>query len=187
MEKIPNSAKKVFEGILFDVYQWEQELFDGTTTIFEAVKRLPSTQLIIVKNNKIILYNEEQPMKGRYISMPGGMLERYEESMQGAKRELLEELGMQVEKEEEFIFYLKEDFGNNKLLWETYYYIVKNPQKISEPNLDSGEKIEPFEVSFEEFMQITKKNDFINKNFSNHLKELEKNNKLDEFKNLLFN
>ena len=185
MEKIPKFAKKVFEGILFDVFQWEQKLFDGTTTTFEAIKRIPSTQLIVVKNRKIILYHEEQPNKGKYISMPGGMVDRGEEIIKAAKRELLEELGMQVENEREFIFYFKEDFSNKKISWETHYFIVKNPMKITTPKLDGGEKIEPFEVNFEEFIEITKRDDFLNKNFTNFLNKLESNNKLTEFKNLL--
>jgi hypothetical protein len=29
--KFPASAKKVFEGVLYDVYQWPQKLYDGST------------------------------------------------------------------------------------------------------------------------------------------------------------
>lgn len=33
--KIPSTAKRVFKGIIFDVYRWEQEMFDETTSTFE--------------------------------------------------------------------------------------------------------------------------------------------------------
>lgn len=187
MEKIPKHAKKVFEGILFDVFHWEQKLFDQTTTTFEAVKRLPSAQLFVIKNDKIIINKEEQPLKGKYISMPGGIIDRGEEPIDGAKRELIEELGMKVNNEEDFIFYKKEDFASNKLLWETYYYIVKNPIVTTQPNYDSGEKITPFEVTFEEFYQYSQQTNFQNKNLSKYLKSLKEENKLDIFKNQLFN
>ncbi|KKP89624.1 MAG: NUDIX hydrolase [Candidatus Moranbacteria bacterium GW2011_GWC2_37_73] len=32
---IPEHAKKVFSGTFFDVYQWEQEMFDGSKKIKE--------------------------------------------------------------------------------------------------------------------------------------------------------
>lgn len=46
MVKIPSHATKVFSGVIFDVYQWEQELFNGNIATFEALRR-PSTVIII--------------------------------------------------------------------------------------------------------------------------------------------
>ncbi len=43
---IPDSAKRMFEGIIFDVYQWKQTQFDGTTRDFEMLKR-PDTVVIL--------------------------------------------------------------------------------------------------------------------------------------------
>ena len=61
-QPIPDNAKKVFGGVLFDVYQWEQELFDGTKTIFEKLKR-PDTVVVfpVLDDGKILLTEQEQP------------------------------------------------------------------------------------------------------------------------------
>ena len=59
MGKIPEHAKKVFEGVLFDVYQWEQECFDGSHATFEAVERLGSVNVIPVVGDKILINDEE--------------------------------------------------------------------------------------------------------------------------------
>ena len=68
MAKIPSHAKKVFSGTIFDVYQWEQEMFDGTTKIFEAAGR-PHTALVIpVIDDKIVLSYERQPGKDWYLT-----------------------------------------------------------------------------------------------------------------------
>ena len=32
--KLPEQAKKVFDGEIFDVYQWDQEMYDGSTETF---------------------------------------------------------------------------------------------------------------------------------------------------------
>ncbi len=37
--KIPPNAKRVFKGIIFDVYQWQQKMFDGSKETFEMLKR----------------------------------------------------------------------------------------------------------------------------------------------------
>jgi hypothetical protein len=46
MAKIPSHAHKVFSGVIFDVYQWDQELFNGKIATFEAIQR-PSTVIVI--------------------------------------------------------------------------------------------------------------------------------------------
>ena len=40
---LPENAKLVFKGVLFDTWQWEQELFDGSYSTFEVVVRKGST------------------------------------------------------------------------------------------------------------------------------------------------
>ena len=52
-QPIPINAKKVFQGIIFDVYQWEQKLFDGTVATFEKLKR---------PDIDIVLCQAEQPI-----------------------------------------------------------------------------------------------------------------------------
>ena len=59
--KIPINAKKVFSGIIFDTYQWEQEMYDGSHKIFEMVKRSPTVDVIATMDDKIITLWEEQP------------------------------------------------------------------------------------------------------------------------------
>jgi ADP-ribose pyrophosphatase len=62
MSNIPKHAKKVFSGIIFDVYHWEQELYDGTSTTFEALKRRGTAIVLpILYNGNILLCIQEQP------------------------------------------------------------------------------------------------------------------------------
>jgi ADP-ribose pyrophosphatase len=183
--KLPRHAKCVFKGILFDVYQWEQELFDGTTTTFEKVVRLGSTQIIaITKDKKILLYHEEQPGMEPFISMPGGQLDKEDTTPEeGAKRELLEETGMKAKTWE--LFHTSE--LSSKIIWPTYYYIAKDCEKIQESQCEAGEKIEIIELSFEEFVEYTQKETFRNKYFQYYIFRLIHTNKLKEFKTKLFN
>lgn len=184
MGKIPKNAKCIFKGILFDVYQYEQKMFDGSFRTFEKITRLPSVQIIaITSDKKLILLNEEQPGRGKYISIPGGMVERNETDLESAKKELLEELGM---KSVDWTLWKTINFGD-KIDWPCYYYIAKNCKKIQEQKLEIGEKIEPFEVSFDKFVEIVCDEKFKNWQFSQMVfKMLHTKGELEKFKKELF-
>jgi ribonuclease HI len=92
---IPKNAKRVFTGVIYDVYQWKQRLFDGNYTTFEMLKRPDTIQVLAIKDNKAIVVNEEQPGIKPYLGLPGGRHDKVTENeLQAAKRELLEETGL---------------------------------------------------------------------------------------------
>lgn len=159
-QPIPDHARCVFRGVLFDVYQWEQEMFDGSKTIFEKLKR-PDTVVIlpVLPDGKIILIEEEQPGSDLVIGMPGGRIDEGEEVLEAVKRELLEETGYTADK---FILWDAQQVVN-KIDWVIYVFIAKGLKKVAEPNLDSGEKIALKSVSFEEFLEIGTSKKFIEK------------------------
>ena len=69
---IPEHAKPVFTGNQFTIYQWEEDLFNGTKATFEAAKRPDSVKAIAVtKAHTILINQEEQPWKGKMIVLPG--------------------------------------------------------------------------------------------------------------------
>jgi ADP-ribose pyrophosphatase YjhB (NUDIX family) len=172
--------KLVYSGKLFRIYTWNQEMFDGSFEIFERAVRKPSVQMLVISEGKIMIFNEQQPGKGKYLSLPGGMVEWEESLLEGAERELLEETGMTGD----FEFLEQIDFGTN-LKWKTGYFIVRNPVKVKEPELDSGEIIESRFVSFDEFYELTQTNDFRNTYFSEKLKMKKLEGSLNEFKSYL--
>lgn len=68
MSKIPPHAVRVFKGVIFDVYQWEQMLYDGSTTTFECLKR-PDTVIVIPLAGEMVYY-AEQAQPGQPLSCP---------------------------------------------------------------------------------------------------------------------
>lgn len=64
LQPMPENAKRVFKGIIFDVYQWEQEMFDGGKETFEKLKR-PNTVVVfpVFPDGRIMLTEQEQPGK----------------------------------------------------------------------------------------------------------------------------
>lgn len=180
--KVPKQAKKVFTGQIFEVYQWPQKMFDGSTATFEVLKRPNTLQIIPTIGKKIILAREQQPTKSMSYTLLGGRQEKNETPLAGAKRELKEESGM-----------ISRDWGKyrmfspmHKIDWDIHYFIARNCEKKYQQQLDGGEKIELMEVNFEEFIDIVLSDKYWGNDFVLHVAKLKLNNKLGEFKKLLF-
>ena len=146
---IPDHAKKVFQGVIFSVYQWQQEMYDGSTATFEALRRPGTIQVIPTMGEHVLLSYEEQPGKPLSYSLLGGRQEEGEDPLVTAKRELLEEAGLKSTDWE----LLKEYESDGKIQWTSYFFIARNCQKVAEPHLDPGERIEVRPVTFEEFIE----------------------------------
>ncbi len=147
---IPDNAKKVFSGVLFDVYQWPQKMFDGTTATFEMLKRADTAELLVIKDNKIMMQEQEQPNKPTFYCLPGGRIEVGEDPLEGAKRELLEESGFVSESWE--LYHSVKPL--HKLEWHIFVYIVCDAQWSQDPHLDPGEKIKTFWVTLNELLDF---------------------------------
>lgn len=146
---IPKQAKKVFGGIIYDVYHWEQEMFDGTFETFEMLRRGPTADVIAWVGDTIIILEQEQPNKPLYPGLPGGRMEPLEEPLEAAKRELLEETGYASE---DFTF-VGEYNPPGKIDMRDYLFIAKNCRLTDTQHLDAGEKISVTLVTFEAFLQ----------------------------------
>jgi len=183
--KMPQNAKRVFKGRIFEVWQWEQKMFDGSVEVFEKLKRPNTAQVIPVVGDKILIQIEEQPQrKQSFPSIPGGRFDEGEEPLQAAKRELLEETGYVSS---DWILW-KEVDPLFKIEWTVYTFIARNCIFEKEAETDAGEKIETRLVRFEEFMKIaTEDPSFYSPEIVPDLLRLQFNpEKKEEFRKLLF-
>jgi len=182
MGKIPKQAKKVFTGEIFDVYQWEQKLFDNSTATFEMLNRADTALVIATKGDKIYLAKEEQPTKKMPHTLFGGRIEKGEKPLEAAKRELLEESGM-VSNDWELMHSYQ---PLHKLDWEISYFIARDCEKIQKQNLDAGEKIEILGYSFEEFFTAMTKDTTYGHWLAFYLLKLKSEGKLEDFRKKIF-
>ena len=147
----PPHAKKVFEGEIFDVYQWEQEMFDGSKAIFERLKRSDGAFVIpVMQEGTIMLTEQEQPGLKKFFTLPGGRIDSGEDPLSAAKRELKEEAGL-VSDDWDFWF-ATQPIG--KIDWAVFYFVARGCKQKSDPSPDAGERITPKPMSWEDFVDI---------------------------------
>lgn len=152
IKAIPPQAERKFSGEIFDVYQWPQEMFDGSVETFEMLKRSDTVIIIAIRDGKIVLTHQKQPYRDWFYSFPGGRTDASDaDELAAAKRELREETGM--------------TFANWKLIkvtqpfskvdWLVYTFLATDFLEQSEQHLDSGELIEVLEVGLDELVQLS--------------------------------
>ena len=145
---VPDQAKKVFEGKIYNVYHWQQEMFDGTEETFEMLKRPDSIKIVAVKNDKVVVLKQKQPNTSEFYDVPGGMHDNSKESeLDAAKRELEEETGL-VYKNWKFVS-IKQP--HNKIEQFVYIFLAWDVLKEMEQKLDNGEKISTELWEFKDF------------------------------------
>jgi ADP-ribose pyrophosphatase len=173
----PDNAKLVFEGKIFDVYQWEQELYDGSKKTFESLKRMDSVNVIAVtKDKKIVITKQSQPGKQEFLGLLGGQMDAGEVPEEAAARELLEESGM---KADSFELFNSENLGG-KIDWAIFTFIAHGCEKVADQELDAGEKIELIELSLEEFLTEVTKESFRDTEVGNKFLRIKQDPKLME-------
>ncbi len=151
---IPKQAECKFRGELFDVYQWPQELFDGSMATFEMLRREDTVVIIAVKDDKIVITYQTQPRQGWFYDYPGGRHDNPDETeLEAAKRELREETGMSFQNWE--LIDVRQPFL--KLDWLVYTFLATDFIQQGPQELDAGEKIEVLEVTFDELREYAKK------------------------------
>lgn len=150
---VPDHAKRVFEGVIYDVYQWQQENFDDSVVTFEMLKRPDTVSALCIVDDSIVVLDDEQPHRGSKLTFPGGRVDAEDsDPLAAAKREILEETGYQ--------------FANwrlvnviqpqAKLEWFIYTYVAWGVQNKVDTKHDPGERITAELKSFDEIKQLVK-------------------------------
>lgn len=154
---MPPHAQRVFKGVIYDVYQWEQEGYDGSKHIFEKLKRADTVEVIAVTpDKKIIVTYQEQPLSPPFIALVSGRADRGETAFDTAKREMREEVGYESSDWELLSAY----HPSRKIDHVIFTFIARNIKKVGEQELDGAEKIDMRLVDFDEFIKVTSSPEF---------------------------
>lgn len=179
--KIPESAKLVFDWIIYQVYQREQEMFDWSIRIFEEIVRPSSVFAIPIINNKVLVSYQKQPNRAeRYRSLIWWRLDKWEKSLDWAKRELLEEAWItwntRIHRFEKRM---------PPMNWKLNFYIVKDCQVIKKQKQSPWEDVQIFELDFEVFIEMAINGIFFNDALKDRILTAKKDGKIWSIKKML--
>ncbi len=156
VKTIPTEAERKFHGVIFDVYQWPQKMFDGTTETFEMLSRADTVKIIAVVDDKIVITKQRQPRKDWFYDYPGGRNDNpKEDELMAAKRELAEETGLIMRDWK--LIEVHQPFA--KIDWLVYTFLATGIEKYVAQKLDAGEEIEVLSVRLEELNELSQKRD----------------------------
>lgn len=157
IQPIPDHASRVFSGFMFDVYQWPQELYDGSVATFEKLKRNDSAGVLpVTPSGKIVITRQEQPGLGEFLSVTGGVIEAGEDPSTAAYREMVEETGYDSDRLD---FWFSSQYSS-KIQSDAYYFVARSATPKFAPQPEPGEKIAVYEISFEEFVELIREDNF---------------------------
>lgn len=148
---VPEHAECVFKGVVFDVYHWQQEMFDGSLQTFEMLKRPDTVKVIAIQDDQVLIIKQEQPHLKCFYDIPGGLTDvAGENERQAAMREFKEETGYAA--------------GSWRLLdvrqpavkidWLVYTFLAWDLKRVAKQQLDAGERIEVLWMSIPEIKKL---------------------------------
>lgn len=171
-KSIPDEAELVFRGKIYDVYQWPQKMYDGSTETFEMLRRPDTVKAIAILTpeeqeklqnvrdvsaneigDKIVITRQTQPRKDWFYDYPGGRMDEADESeLAAAKREMREEAGLELRNWK--LITVEQPF--TKIDWLVYTFVATGLIGQVEQDLDAGEKIEVELATLEKIDQLAK-------------------------------
>jgi ADP-ribose pyrophosphatase len=149
----PPEAKQVFHGVMHDIWQWDQELFDGSHATFECLVRTDSVTVIgFLDPQTIVLTRQEQPGRGEiFLDAPGGRVDEGETHEQAARREFLEETGLTIGN---ILPFRTMDHHGSSRYSQTVFIATDLKDLTGGPHNDPGEKIESLKTPWDEAVRL---------------------------------
>jgi 8-oxo-dGTP pyrophosphatase MutT (NUDIX family) len=147
----------VFRGVIFDVYQWQQRMFDGTEATFERLRRPDTVRILAIRDNKIVMTHDVQPGRAVRFGIPGGRVDKTDKSwLAAAQRELLEETGLRFKKWK--LVHVVQP--QHKIEWFGVTFLAWDFESQDAPRHDAGERITLELATFEVAHNILKQDAF---------------------------
>jgi 8-oxo-dGTP pyrophosphatase MutT (NUDIX family) len=150
-------AKKVFNGVRFDVYHWKQKLFNGKSATYEIAKRDDTVIIIPIIGDEVFFVKEQQPhWKKPALTLVAGMVESGEDLTSAARRELEEETGMIFENFD--LVYIEPAVP--AVEWFAFTFIATGFKGQKDKKLDEGEKNKVMKVNLKKLVDMARKRQF---------------------------
>jgi ADP-ribose pyrophosphatase len=149
--------EKIFNGKVVQLYVEDVQLPNGKTSKREVIKHPGAVAIIpITKEGKLVLVRQYRKALERVlIEIPAGKLEKGEEPLATAQRELEEETGYRAQSMRHIVsFYTSPGFADELI----HLYMAEGLEKLEDAaSLDEDEFVDILEVTLEEALEMLEK------------------------------
>ncbi|MCA0980515.1 NUDIX hydrolase [Exiguobacterium aestuarii] len=152
MEEKTIEREVIYEGKIFDVEKHVVSLPNGNTSVRELVYHNGAVAVLVIEeSDKIVMVEQyRKAFESMSLEIPAGKLEKGEEPVSSAERELAEETGYTAESLEKiFSFYGAPGFCSERV-----DVFVAKGLSAGEMNLDEDEFLNVKRYSFEEAVDL---------------------------------
>lgn len=152
-------SEKIFNGRVIDLYHEKVELPNGKTSTREIIKHPGAVAIIaLTEDHKMVMVKQyRKAMERLLVEIPAGKLEKGEEPIETAKRELEEETGYTTDHLHHIIsFYTSPGFAD-----ELVHLYLATGLKVMETKaeLDEDEFVEVMELTIDEALELIRTNE----------------------------
>jgi ADP-ribose pyrophosphatase len=149
--------EKIFNGKVVQLYVEDVQLPNGKTSKREVIKHPGAVAIIpITKEGKLVLVRQYRKALERVlVEIPAGKLEKGEEPLATAQRELEEETGYRAQSMRHIVsFYASPGFADELI----HLYTAEGLEKLEDAaSLDEDEFVDILEVTLEEALEMLEK------------------------------
>jgi 8-oxo-dGTP pyrophosphatase MutT (NUDIX family) len=157
-KELPEGSLPVYKGKIHTMWEWPQELYDGSVATFEAISRPDSVDVIAMVGDRFVLQYQEQPHRPGFLSLPGGRVDPTDPSLlEAAKRELREETGLVSENWSHWYTY--RPLGKT-FIWQAHVYVARACTERAQQQLDAGERVENKLITFDDLLDLDREESF---------------------------
>lgn len=148
------SSKTVYKGKIFDITDDEIVLSDGLKRHREIIRHPGGVVICAQKDdgNILLVKQYRYAVKSVQTELPAGRLEKGEDPLEAAKRELREETGY-IAKNWKSLGYIFTTFG---ICDERLYLFAASDLTFDKPDPDEGEILDYFELPLDEVYNLIK-------------------------------
>lgn len=139
---------------------YQVTLNDGSIRMCEQItKNKDSGNAVVIVpitvDGKFLMIIESRPNTKESIALefPAGMVDKDEDFVVAAKRELLEETGYEADDVYELEWHYQDQGCSNAIITT---YVALGCRKVQEQNLDADEKLVSMEMTYEEILELMK-------------------------------
>lgn len=153
LEETTVSTERIFEGKVISLQVDTVTLPDGNQATREVVRHPGAVAVLALHGDKMLVVDQyRQPLGRCEVEIPAGKLERGEDPLEAAKRELQEETGYTcgtIRKLQSF--YTSPGFAD-----EIIHLYLAEDLMVGDMNLDEDEFLEMSEITLEEAYRLIK-------------------------------